>query len=205
MVKILIVTAVEKEKNAVEKSLKEDSRFVTALCGFGPVEAGVRVTLEIMKHQPDLVINAGVAGGFPGRAAIGDVIIGTESILADLGAESARGFIGVEELGFGRSRWYNDSAEKAKLHHAKYGQILTLSTVTGTEKRTAELAEKFPLALAEAMEGAGAASAAAAASVAFLEIRTISNMIGPRDKGAWEIETALHSLTLAMQELKEVL
>lgn len=205
MEKILILTAVEKERQAVQRALDGENRIITAICGFGPVEAAVRASQEIMKHKPDLVINAGIAGGFPDRTNPGDIIIGKESILADLGAESENGFLSVEELGFGRSRWTSNIAEKIDLHKAKSGQILTMSTVTGTEKTKVALAERYPYALAEAMEGAGVAAAADYASIEFLEIRTISNLIGPRNREGWDIDTALYSLTKAVQHLKEVL
>lgn len=205
MKSILILTAVEKERQAVKEAIGNNRRFATALCGFGPVEAAARTVKAIIEHKPALVINAGIAGGFPGRAAIGDTVLGQESILADLGAASNAGFISVDELGFGRSSWKSDLAEKITNFPAHRGQILTLSTATGTEARQQELADRYPAAFAEAMEGAGAAAAASLMKVDFLEIRTISNLIGPRDKGSWELETALQALSKSLIQLKEVL
>ncbi|SDO25328.1 futalosine hydrolase [Alkalicoccus daliensis] len=202
---ILVLTAVEKERQAAAEALGNDKRFILSLCGFGPVESAARTMQEILKHKPDLVINAGIAGGFPGRSEIGDTVIATESIFADLGAESAGGFLGTAELGFGRDRWRSAIAEKYQLSGVRQGQILTLSTATGTETRQKELASRYPEAIAEAMEGAGAAAAASIREVDFLEIRTISNLIGPRDKGSWELETALNSLCKSMKQLQEVI
>ena len=47
------------------------------------------------------MISAGIAGGFPGRADVGATVLGARSIAADLGAESADGFLPIDELGFG--------------------------------------------------------------------------------------------------------
>jgi nucleoside phosphorylase len=52
---------------------------------------------------------------------------------------------------------------------ARTGTVLTVSTVTGTAARAAELRARHPRALAEAMEGFGVAEAAAAHGVPVLE------------------------------------
>jgi futalosine hydrolase len=44
------------------------------------------------------------------------------------------------------------------------------------------------------MEGAGAAAAAVLHGVPFVEIRAISNVVGPRDRSAWRIPDALAAL-----------
>jgi futalosine hydrolase len=77
------------------------------------------------------------------------------------------------------------------------GEIITLATVTGSAATAAALAARFPSAVAEAMEGYGVATAATQAGVAYAEIRTISNRIGPRDRSAWRLGEALSALTEA--------
>jgi futalosine hydrolase len=72
--------------------------------------------------------------------------------------------------------------------------VLTVSTVTGTAERASALAERYPDAVAEGMEGFGVASACALAGVPFGEVRAISNPVGPRDRAAWRIGPALDAL-----------
>ncbi|MGV9898589.1 hypothetical protein ACWDVV_31180, partial [Streptomyces tendae] len=62
-----------------------------------------------------------------------------------------------------------------------------------------------PDALAEAMEGFGVAEAAAAHGVPVLELRAVSNPVGPRDRAAWRIGEALAALTDAFGKLAPVL
>ena len=97
------------------------------------------------------------------------------------------------------------SARVAKALDAVYAPVLTVSTVTGTAARAAELSVRHPRAAAEAMEGFGVAEAAAAHRVPVLEIRAISNPVGPRDRAAWRIGQALDSLRYAFQLLAPVL
>ncbi|CAM5245473.1 Futalosine hydrolase [Streptomyces griseomycini] len=83
--------------------------------------------------------------------------------------------------------------------------MLTVSTVTGTAARAAGLRARHPRALAEAMEGFGVAEAAAAHGVPVLEVRAVSNPVGPRDRAAWRIGDALAALTEGFGKLAPVL
>ena len=77
--------------------------------------------------------------------------------------------------------------------------------MTGTAARAAELAARHPGAVAEAMEGFGVAEAAAAHGLPVLEIRAVSNAVGPRDRAAWRIGEALAALTDGVREARPVL
>ncbi len=55
------------------------------------------------------------------------------------------------------------------------------------------------------MEGFGVAEAAAAHGTPVLEIRTVSNAVGPRDRSAWRIGEALTALQEAFSVLRTVL
>ncbi|MFD3534450.1 futalosine hydrolase [Streptomyces sp. NPDC058664] len=150
----------------------------------------------------DLIVSAGIAGGFTSRAPVGSVVVSASLVAADLGAQTPDGYLAVEELGFGRSTHTVPAALTGRIaaalaagglpHHV--GPVLTVSTVTGTAGRAAELAERHPGAAAEAMEGFGVAEAAAAYGVPVVEIRAVSNAVGPRDRAAWRIGEALESL-----------
>ncbi|MFC4812861.1 futalosine hydrolase, partial [Paenibacillus sp. GCM10023250] len=160
-----------------------------------------------------LVVSAGIAGGFPGRAPVGSLVVATALVAADLGAETASGFAGVDELGFGSARLAADArlagALAASLAAAglpvSTGPVLTVSTATGTAATAAEHLRRVPDAAAEAMEGFGAAEAARQFGLPALELRAISNAVGPRDRDAWRIGDALRALERASEILKEVL
>jgi futalosine hydrolase len=140
----------------------------------------------------------GIGGAFAGRAPIGAITVGTRSIAADLGAASPDGFIPVQELGFGRNAFDTDPSVATALSQAldaTMGEILTVNTVTGTEARAAELSTRHPGAVVEAMEGFGVATAAD--GIPFGEVRTISNLVGKRDRAAWRIGDALAALSKA--------
>jgi len=174
-----------------------------AAVGVGPAAAAAGTArllalAEAAGSPYQVVVSAGVAGGFPGRAGTGGVVLATRSVAADLGATSATGFLPLDELGFGSTVALADPTLTAALREALpgavAGAVLTVSTVTGTAARAAALTARCPDAVAEAMEGYGVACAAAVSGVAFAELRTISNSVGPRDRGSWRIAEALAAL-----------
>ncbi|HEY3480229.1 MAG TPA: futalosine hydrolase, partial [Streptomyces sp.] len=136
------------------------------------------------------------------------VTVAETIVAADLGVRTEDGFVPVAELGFGTSEHRPPSRLSrgvARALGAAYGPVLTVSTVTGTAERAAELTRRHPHAVAEAMEGFGVAEAAAARGLPTLEIRTVSNTVGPRDRAAWRIEDALAALTTAFGKLPAAL
>ena len=208
---ILVATAVDAERNAILAALPtRQVSFTVVSVGVGPAAAAAgtarRLALaEAAGHPYRTVISAGIAGGFAGRAPVGTVVLASRSIQADLGADSPDDFLPLERLGLGAGTAPADpdllAALRARLPGALVGEVLTVATVSGTAGRAASLAAAHPAALAEAMEGYGVACAAATAGAAFGELRTIANLVGPRDRSAWRIGEALAALTTAASKL----
>ncbi|MCM3785143.1 futalosine hydrolase [Neobacillus mesonae] len=213
--RILIVTAVEAERKAIEDGLKVPEHVHVIAGGAGPAAAAAATAAALASASYTLVINAGIGGGFPERAEVGSLVISTEMIAADLGSETSEGFRSVDELGFGKSRVIADAEAVGRIIAALQegetrlsvysGPILTVSTTTGTAETASELLRRVPDAYAESMEGYGVAAAASYLNVPVLEIRAISNAVGPRNREAWRIPEALQALTAVSQKISEVL
>lgn len=254
--RVLIVTAVDAEKEAVLRGLGDQAaeRFDVIAAGVGPASAaaGTAAALAFASaaaganalaqgsaapSQTDaaqasaassrpgplagtgltpaytLVVSAGIGGGFPGRADVGSLVVADAMVAADLGSQTPDGFLSVDELGFGSSRVAADAVLAARLRHelqraglaVSGGTAVTVSTATGTAETAAELLRRVPDAAAEGMEGFGVATAAQQFGVPALELRAISNAVGPRDRDAWRIKDALDALQAASSILREVL
>lgn len=211
----LVVTAVAAERDAVAAVCAPAGVDVLAV-GAGPAAAAARTAAALSRAAADgrpydLVVSAGIGGGFPPLAPVGSVVVASEIVAADLGSETPDGpepFTSVADLGFGTTvhRPHGPLARTvAEAAGAALGPVLTVSTTTGTAKRAALLARRHPGALAEAMEGFGVAEAAAVWDVPVLEVRSVSNPVGPRDRSAWRIAEALDALTAAFGRIVPVL
>ena len=94
--RILVMAAVEAEREAVLRGLRGDPRFDVRVAGIGPVAAAARTARALAAGDYGLVVSAGIAGGFPGRADLESLVVASEIIIADLGAETAGGFCSLE-------------------------------------------------------------------------------------------------------------
>jgi len=224
---VLIATAVPAERDAVAGAfagpavevplpgvtLHRTGGLDLVAAGVGPALAASStasaLTAAALRGAPyDLVVCAGVAGGFAPHAPVGSLVVADDIVAADLGAETPDGFLPVTELGFGTSGHRPPESlvrDLAAATGALTGGVLTVSTVTGSAARATELRARHPHALAEAMEGFGVAEAAAAHGTPVVEIRAVSNPVGPRDRAAWRIGDALTALTEGFGKLAPVL
>lgn len=211
--RVLIVTAVEAERDAILRGLGGSTRFEVIAAGAGTAAAAAGTAAMLAGGRYGCVVSAGIGGGFPGRAPVGSLVVASELIAADLGAETPEGFRSAAELGFGRVLVPAAPAQAAALAAAlaaaglavSTGPVLTVSTATGTAETAAALLVRHPGAAAEAMEGHGVAVAAEARGLPVLELRAVSNPVGPRDRAAWKIGEALDMLSKAAAILLEVL
>lgn len=221
--RVLVVVAVPAEAEAVVRGLGGGARPVhvpggelrrvthasgvpvdVLVGGVGPAAVAAATANVLARHGYGLVVSAGIAGGFVPQAPIGSVVVAEEITAADLGAETPEGFQDVAELGFGSVHHTPSPAAvtlAAKALGAVTGSVLTVSTVTGTAERAAELAARHPRVAAEAMEGFGVAEAAALHGLPAFEVRAVSNAVGPRDRSAWRIGEALGALERAFLAL----
>lgn len=222
--RVLVVTAVPAERDAVTRAFGDVSEasvffvpgaeihragpFDVLAGGAGPGAAAASAAFGLASDRYGLVISAGIGGGFAGVAPVGSLVVADRIGAADLGAETATGFVPVTELGFGRAWHFPPRSlvrEVAAATGAVTGAVLTVSTVTGSADRAAALLAAHPRAAAEAMEGFGVAEAAERVGLPVLEIRAVSNAVGPRDRDAWRIGDALAALTEAFGKLVPVL
>jgi futalosine hydrolase len=211
--RVLVMTSVAAERDAVVRGLRGSSRFDVLAGGVGPAAAAASTATALAIAEYGLVVSAGIGGGFAGQAEVGSLVVANEIVAADLGAQTPEGFCSLDELGFGFTRVSVDASLVARVTEAlraaglpvTTGPVLSVSTVTGTAATAIELASRVPGATAEAMEGYGVATAARARGVPVLEIRAISNVVGPRDRAAWRIKEALDLLEAASTVLLEVL
>lgn len=163
----------------------------------------------------DLAINIGIAGASDPNLKPVRVVQVLSDCFADWGAEDSDGkILDSFQLGFIKP---NEKPFKKGMLHASFKKKLsclaaipsangiTVNTATGTERRKRVLLEKYGEGI-ESMEGAAFFYACAMTKTPSLQIRSVSNMTGKRNRKAWKIKEAIDALNgfvgLLMMELE---
>ena len=169
-----------------------------AVTGAGIPIALLRIIPWIQSLKPAWIVNTGIAGAYPDSdLEIGDVVMGTSEVFADLGMEMPddEGFRPLSAFPFADPMlqsplplWIPEWAADA-LH----GRGATVNRCTGKDG-TGWLRRNLFEVDFESMEGAAVALAASETKIPVCEIRAISNFAAARDMKPENIQTALSSL-----------
>jgi futalosine hydrolase len=197
---ILVICATEQER--AHLAAREGVEFL--VCGIGPVEAAIATAGALARAPYALVINAGIAGVFPGRGEVGDAFAVAEAVYADLelegGAALPFALPNRAESSAAALAPFRDGRVAARLGRttARVGRGLTTATITASDSRAALLAQRFDCDL-EAMEGFAVLRAAARAGVPALEVRGISNVVGNRATNRWDFKRGAQAAAAVLE------
>jgi futalosine hydrolase len=187
---------------------KGDLTVRPLITGVGMVSTSWQLGCFLALNRPGLIINAGIAGSFDPNLEIGSVVHVISERFGDLGVEEADGrFTDLHEMGFGpeaapwwqNGRMVNEMAAEAAFLPRAHG--LTVNKVHGAKTSIEVIRNKYPDVQVESMEGAAFFYACLQAGVPFLEIRSISNKVEPRNRAAWDLPGAIANLNKVLWEV----
>ncbi len=211
--KVMVVAATSQELGWVDPppGLKPDFPLILeagdtlfVVTGPGPANTALAIGRALAFGRPELILNVGIGGAYPGSALqIGDLAVATVEIDHDTGTEpklpgGPPGSIGVPTSPGSAENLFAADRETTELllescktlANCRKGAFVTSAMVTSSQERAERIAANYS-AICENMEGAGAARAALYSGSKFVEVRAISNMVGPRDKEKWKIPEAI--------------
>jgi futalosine hydrolase len=174
------------------------------LTGVGLPLAMFQLTRALTLTRYDLLINAGIAGALDKQLELGAVVQVVSETFADLGVEEADGsFTDLFKLNlinplappFQDGKMVNTFGSAYDFLPKVHG--ITVNKVHGSAASIERL-KRTSNASVESMEGAAVFYTCLMYQMPFLEIRSISNYVEPRNRDAWEI-------ALAIEKLNEVL
>ncbi|OIQ49426.1 Futalosine hydrolase [Pseudodesulfovibrio hydrargyri] len=177
--------------------------------GVGLLNTALCAGQWLVRPDVDGVVDLGIAGGYDlGGTPMGAICFAGAEVWPEYGLLDAHGAADPMGLGFaqaetGGGKVWNRLELSPERDAERMGLVLgdgwgratgvTVSGVTGTRER----ADRLRLSCdghMENMEGFAAAYAAALRGLPFLEVRTISNLVGSREPGDWNLKGALRSL-----------
>ena len=202
---LLIVAATQFE---IEPFLKGKNNAEVLITGVGIPATIFHLTKKLLEKKYDLLIQAGIAGTFNDHFNLEEVVIVKEDAFADMGIEEKGKFSTLFETGFVDKNEFpytngllinnNSFFEKNKLPGVKG---ITVNKISDIHLQNQLNKEKFS-ADVESMEGAAFHYICLQQKINFLQLRSVSNMVGERDKTKWKLKNAIENLN---QELLKII
>lgn len=207
---ILICAATEAEVEPTRRFVNQqkiDDKVQFLITGVGVVAATYSLTKSVGSSRPSLILQGGVAGCFDENIALGTTLVVQNESLADLGVVQDRKFTSLFELGLADEDsfpWKNGKLYNVHAHTLQTGlpfaDSITVNEITTSNERMMHYKNTLG-AVIESMEGAALHYVALMESVPFLQVRSVSNYIGERDKSKWLLQNAIGNLNRELERL----
>jgi len=170
------------------------------ITGAGGVATTYFLENFLSRTKPGIIIQAGIGGSFRDHRE-GDTVVIRQDCFADMGAWENEQFRDIFDLGLIEknqppftNRYLLNPYEKL-LSIAGLEQVnsITVNEITTDRRRIAWYKQKLS-PVVESMEGAAFHYVCLLEKIPFLQIRSISNLIGERDKTRWHMAKAINNL-----------
>ena len=201
---ILIVAATEFE---IAPFLKASTSVDFLITGVGSPMAVYHIAKRLQQIDYKLVIQAGIAGSFTSSLQPGEAVIVKQDCFADLGILENNNFSSLFDAGFADENefpftngWLPCPETFTEIFSFEEVTGVTVNTVTDNEAQSELLRNKFDPQI-ETMEGAALHYTCLQEKVPFIQLRTISNYVGERDKSKWKMKEAIENLNIALQKI----
>jgi len=198
-VKWLVLVPTELERKTIESQLQIPNSIVET-CGFGPIVPAARAVQLVGQHRPTRVLLIGIAGVYDDAKDVGTAESFSEVACYGVGVGTQTSFETAGEMGWKHWQGSGDSnaesigdlIEIAPLSISdSQSQLVTVCSAAENRKDVDFRMEKFPVGIAEDMEGFAVAAACRLAGVPLSIVRGFSNRAGDREKSNWRIADAL--------------
>ena len=204
---ILLIAATTFEIQAVTNFLQHQEQPLPGhtvsilVTGIGSMATTYHLTQSIREKRPDYVLQAGIGGSFSRHFPPGRVVLIEKEMIGDLGVEEDGVFKDLFEMGLQQdgehastSKWLiNPHTVNWESQGLALVNGVTVNEITTRASRIEQLQQNYAVTV-ESMEGAAFHYVCLQEGIPFLQIRSISNYVGERDKKAWKMKEAITAL-----------
>ena len=221
--KILIVAATEFEIAPLIFHLNENWTFKkertftnlnfeiqVLITGVGIMATTFHLTQELAKTQYDYALQAGIGGVYPcDEVNLGEVVRISEDRLADFGVRAAdNSFQTLAEIGIEEKSSNVIIAPQLPDIFAKFANLslakgLTVQCPLGDSNWRNNFDFDNNTIVVESMEGSAFHYVCSAYQLTFVQLRSLSNWIEPRDKSKWKLNESIRNLNKVLIDLTD--
>ena len=214
---ILLASATSAEIEISAEWLKKKNyrigncEFKTLITGVGLVPTTFALINHLSSHQPGCIIQAGIAGAFDAGVE-GRVYVIKEDGFGDWGVIENGEFKTVfdikllkeDEAPFVGGRLQNPNYSLLELSSLEQASAVSVNEITTDNDRIHWIQQNHPR-LVESMEGAAFHYVCLLKEIPFIQFRSVSNLIGQRDKTKWKMGEAIQNLNHSLISFLEIL
>lgn len=207
--RILLCAATEQEiaPTIQALSLIENRNINLLITGVGLMASTFALTKELVTNRPHFVMQAGVAGSLQAAQPLAQVVAVKSECIGDLGVKEASTFhslfdlklLSTNALPWQKSRLLNRHDILLETGLPLVDGV-TVNEISTSQETITYYRDQLHVQV-ESMEGAALHYAALMEKIPFLQLRSLSNFIGERDKAKWKMKEAIHHLNQSLQKI----
>lgn len=182
------------------------------ITGIGLTAATYHLAKQLRLKQYNLVIQAGVAGCFNKKLNLGSVVVVSRDAIADQSVIELKQLktlfdlklVPADQFPYTKSWLINPHKEWLKKTKLKQVKGISVNEITTSKSKIGFYEQAFN-AVTESMEGAALHYTCLMENVPFIQLRSMSNYIGERNKKNWNMkESIVHLNNELIQFVKQL-
>jgi futalosine hydrolase len=201
---ILLIAATDEE---IRPFINIKTGIDVLISGVGVPSTLYHLQKRMQQIDYDLIIQAGIAGTYKEDLKPGDTVLVKQDSFGDLGMEEKENFTSIfattlvhkDEFPFSDG-WLANTNTIFKTSSLPAVKSITINKVSDSALQKQQLVKNFNADI-ETMEGAALHYVCLQENIPFLQMRSISNYVGERDKTKWKMKEAITNLNAELARL----
>jgi futalosine hydrolase len=177
------------------------------ITGVGVPNAIYNIQNAINNNDYQLIIQAGIGGSFTTTTPLATVFEIEKDVFADIGFSQNKIFTPLHQSKFCNKNdfpytdgWLVNTTKRTTKIALQKTTAVTVNTVTDNVDTILELTTLYHAQI-QSMEGAAVHFVCLQQAIPFIQLRSVSNYVGERDKNNWKIKEAIAALNQTLQQL----
>lgn len=201
---ILVIAATELE---IKPFIETASATDVLITGVGVPAVLYHLQKRMQQIDYDLIIQAGIAGTFNKAAKPGEVVFVKQDTFGDIGMEEKENFVSIFNSGLADKNefpftggWLINTQGMNMQMNLQAIKAITVNKVSDSELQKQQYINNFNADI-ESMEGAALHYICLQENIPFIQLRSISNIVGERNRDKWMMKEAIENLNIQLQQL----
>ena len=201
---ILLIAATGKE---IEPFTATNPKTEVLITGVGVPNTLYHLQKRLQQIEYDLIIQAGIAGTFDHNIQLGQTVLVKQDCFADMGIEEKENYTPVFKTEFAdkdefpfENGWLINRDTHLMKSNLPSVKAITVNKISDSDLQKQQFIKEFDADI-ETMEGAALHYVCLQENISFLQMRSISNHVGERDKTKWMLEEAVENLNTELATL----